>query len=113
MESNKTKNIWIGIIVVIIAIWGLSQLGGNTERTDTPEYAQCGSSAQKAYELFNQNNSGENYPQIDGVSENKKDATATTAYKFNYKSSLGLCFVEYIITSRIFSLNFLNKIVIM
>ncbi len=100
MESNKTRNIWIGIIVVIVAIWGLSQLGSNTDRTDTPEYAQCGSSAQKAYELFNQKNSGENYPQIDGTSENKKDATATTAYKFNYKSDLGLCFIEYIITMQ-------------
>ena len=100
MESNKTRNVWIGIIIVIVAIWGFSQLGGNTDRTDTPEYAQCEASAQKAYDLFNQNNSGENYPQIDGTSENKKDARATTAYKFNYKSSLGLCFIEYVITMQ-------------
>lgn len=100
MESHKTRNIWVGIIVVVVAIWGLSQLGKNTGSTDTPEYAQCALSAQRAYELFKQNNSGENYPQIDGTSKNKKDATATTAFKFNYKSSTGLCFIEYIVTMQ-------------
>lgn len=112
MEKNTLKGVVViaGIVVVIAYLAGQSsnnatQSASSSQTTTTsvstsPEQVKCGASAQKAVELFKEKNSGENFPEIDGTKENKKDETANIDYKFNYKSNLGLCFVEYIISMQ-------------
>jgi hypothetical protein len=69
-------------------------------QASSPAREKCKASAQKAFELFKEKNSGENLPEINGTKENKKDETATMDYKFNYNSELSLCFMEYVISMQ-------------
>lgn len=88
------------ILFAILAIIAFFILDRDVERTNPLAQAQCATAAENAHRLFVQTNSGDNLPMIDGTKENKKDATATINYRYNFKEDLGLCFVEYIISMK-------------
>lgn len=101
MENKEKKDNLPSIIIAIGAIiGGFLIFGGNSNQANGPEQTKCGASAQKAYELLKEKNSGENFPEIDGTKANKKDETVAIDFKYNYNSQLSLCFVEYVISMQ-------------
>jgi len=98
-KSNTASTLTIWAVVLVIALIAIvNNMPPNKNNSEAQ--IKCGASAQKAYELFKEKNSGENFPEIDGTRDNKKDESATIDYKFNYKDDLGLCFVEYIVSMQ-------------